>query len=525
MTTVADQADVVAWLGSSEAHGGAEVEQIETHASMVFVAGDRAWKIKRAVKYDYLDFSTVERRKAACEGEVRINRRTAPAIYLGTVPVTRRGDGAFAFGGDGPAVEWAIEMVRFDQAALLDRLAARGALDLALMPALAAEIARFHGVAAPRTDHGGVAGMTWVVDGNADGFAREGRGVCPAGLAARVTAAARAAIARHAALLDARRAGGFVRECHGDLHLRNIVVLDERPTLFDGVEFNDEISCVDVLYDLSFLLMDLWQHGLERHAHAVLNAYVAITHDFEGLALLPLYLSCRAAVRAKVAATAAHVHSEQGARDAQARLARDYLSMADALLRHTPPCGVAVGGLSGTGKSTLAATLAPALGPVPGAILLRNDAVRKELAGVDATTRLGPEHYTVAASARVYAAVAERATAVLRAGHTAVVDGVFARPADREAIEQAVTATGVPFAGLWLDAPAGVLLARIGARRGDVSDADDAVVQAQVEKGAGQVAWARVDASGTPEVVLRRASDALRSRVPSAYRDGVAPHE
>lgn len=520
-----DQAEVVAWLGSPAAHGGKSVQRIDTHASVVFLAGSRAWKLKRAIKYDYLDFSTAERRHKACEDELRLNRRTAPALYLGVVPVVRRLDGSLGLGADGTPVDWVVEMARFDQEALLDRLAARGALDPALMPPLAAEIARFHRGAAPRTDHGGAAAMNWVVDGNHAGFVTQGTGTLPPDLVARVTAGARQAIVQHCGLLDARRAEGFVRECHGDLHLRNIVVLDGRPTLFDGVEFNDELSCVDVLYDLAFLLMDLWQHGLTRHAHTVLNDYVSATHDFNGLALLPLFLSCRAAVRAKVAATAARLQPERAERARQEELARDYLRLADRLLRPAGACCVAVAGLSGSGKSTLAFGLAPSIGPVPGAFVIRNDAVRKELAGVEPLTRLGPERYTPEASARVYATVTERAEAVLRAGHAAVVDGVFVRSGDRDAIEHAASSCGVPFTGLWLEAPAAALIERARHRSHDVSDADDAVVRSQLAQQTGVLTWSRVDASGPPEAVLLAATAEIRRRVPSAFRDaaGVDP--
>ena len=184
-----------------------------------------------------------------------------------------------------------------------------------------------------------------------------------------------------AEILERRRDAGFVRQCHGDLHLRNIVLLDGRPTLFDGVEFNDEISCTDVLYDLAFLLMDLWRRKLPRHANAVLNGYLTHAGEWDGLALLPLFLSCRAAVRAKTSATAAaQVLDEEARRGELHATAREYLAMAERLLHPPPPCLVAVGGLSGSGKSTLALGVAPAIGGAPGAVVLRSDETRKQLA-------------------------------------------------------------------------------------------------------------------------------------------------
>ena len=173
---IEDQSEVIAFLASPSTHAGASVERIDTHASIVFLAGTRAWKLKRAVRYDYLDFSTVDRRRAMCEAELRVNRRTAPAVYRGVTPVTREVDRSLALGGGGSPVEWLVEMTRFDSAGLFDRLAATRSLDVALMRPLAAEIARFHAVAEPREDHGARAGLSWVIEGNAAGFAEQGVG-------------------------------------------------------------------------------------------------------------------------------------------------------------------------------------------------------------------------------------------------------------------------------------------------------------------------------------------------------------
>jgi aminoglycoside phosphotransferase family enzyme len=271
-----DQSAVIAFLSQPSTHGGVAVERSETHASIVFLAGARAYKLKRAVRFDYLDFSTVERRRQMCEAEVRLNRRTAPAIYRGVVPVTRSG-AALTLGAGGEPIDWVVEMNRFDQKDLFDRLAVAGGLGLDLMTPLATAIAGFHASAEPRTDQGGKAGMAWVIEGNADGFAEFGRECLDPRAAAGVTEDSWAALHACEDLLERRRESGFVRQCHGDLHLRNIVLLDGRPTLFDGVEFNDQISCVDVWYDLAFLLMDLWRRTLSGHANTVLNRYLMET--------------------------------------------------------------------------------------------------------------------------------------------------------------------------------------------------------------------------------------------------------
>jgi uncharacterized protein len=506
----ADQTEVLEFLGTPSTHSGHAVERIETHASVVFLAGDRAWKLKRAVQYDYLDFSTIERRKAMCEAEVRINQRTAPALYRGVAAVTREADGSLALGGSGTPVDWLVEMARFDQEGLVDRLAARGGLDLDLMRPLATTIARLHLTAERRSDGGGRSGMEWVIDGNAAGLLEQGAGFLDQAACAGLSQHARERLHRDAALLDVRCDSGFVRQCHGDLHLRNIVLLDGHPTLFDGVEFNDAIACIDVLYDLAFLLMDLWRRRLPSHANAVWNAYLAETRDFEGVPLLPLFLSCRAAVRSKTSATAANAQSDPRRRRELEEAARDYLTLADELLRPSPACLIAIGGLSGSGKSTLARALGPLLGAVPGAVVIRSDEIRKTLYGVESLRRLGPEGYTPEISHRVYTTVAERAAVVARSGHAAIADAVFARASDREAIERAAADAEVPFVGVWLDVPEPELIARSERRRLDASDAGADVIRNQVAQGTGPIGWHHIDASSSPEAVLQNVILVLR---------------
>jgi aminoglycoside phosphotransferase family enzyme/predicted kinase len=503
-----DQTRTIDFLTSPAAHGGAAVERIDTHASIVFLANDRALKLKRAVKYDYLDFSTADRRREMCEAEVRLNRRTAPRLYRAVVPVTREADGSLVLGGSGEPVDWLVDMVRFDQDMLLDRLASGGRLDARLMGPLARRVADLHAVAEHRPDHGGRAGMKWVIDGNADAFGTEGRAVFDRPAADRVIDRLRQELERVGVALERRR-DGFVRDCHGDLHLRNIVLVEGTPTLFDGVEFNDEISCIDVMYDLAFLLMDLWRRRLPRHANAVLNAYLAETGDYDAVPLLPLFLACRAAVRAKTSATASTMQADERRAADLRRLAVEYLDMSGELLLAAAPLMVAIGGFSGTGKSTLAAALAPALGAAPGAIVLRSDTIRKRLCGVHELERLGAEGYTPEVSRQVYDTLTERAGATVRAGHAVIADAVFASGSDRAAIERAAADAGVPFTGIWLEAPEPLLRARTSRRVADASDATADVVGLQYAQGGGTIAWHHVDASASPDVVLARVAEHL----------------
>lgn len=519
MPEASGQAEVIAFLSSADTFGQ-PVERLDTHSAAVFLIGDRALKLKRDVRYSYLDFSTLERRERACRDEVAINRRTAPGLYRGVVAVTREPSGRLALEGSGPAVEFLVDMARFDQDLLLDRMAAAGRLDLKLMPGLADAVARFHLDAEQQREHGGYDGIVRVIRGNMAGFSSQGREILDPAACLRLTDAALATAERQRDRLERRRRDGFVRRCHGDLHLRNLVLLDGRATLFDAIEFNDDLACIDVWYDLAFLLMDLTKRGLPAQANTVLNGYVARTADLEGLGLLPLFLSCRAGVRAMTSATAARFQADTRKAGELEALAREYLQLAEALLAPSPAVLVAVGGLSGSGKSTLARALAPSLGPSPGAVVLRSDEIRKALLGVDSLTRLGPEGYSAATTARVYRAVADRAALVLRVGHAVVADAVFARPDDRAAIETVARETGRPFIGLWLDAAPDVLTGRVRARGPDASDATEPVVHRQVEQLTDPIAWHTLDASGTAEDVLRQAHPVIEARAHGTHPHG-----
>jgi uncharacterized protein len=512
-----DQTAVIEFLAARSTHGGATVERIDTHGSIVFLTGERAYKLKRAVRFDYLDFSTSARRRALCEAEVRLNRRTAPALYRGVLPVMRQADGSFSLGGEGTPVDWVVEMSRFPQEALLDRLATAGQLALDVMPPLASAIAKFHTLAERRTDHGGKAGMSWVIEGNAAGFAEFGSPSLDPETSHRVIESSRRELARLADALERRRRDGFVRQCHGDLHLRNIVLLNGQPTLFDGVEFNDDISCTDVLYDLAFLLMDLWRRRLPRHANVVWNRYLTETEDCSDLSLIPFFLSCRAAVRAKTSATAASLQQDPERRRELYETSREYLAMAEQLLRPPRASLIAVGGLSGSGKSTLALGLAPIVGAVPGAVVLRSDEIRKRLCGVGLLERLGAEGYSPPVSERVYTTLANRAASILKTGNSAIVDAVYAHPTDREVIERAATAASVPFIGLWLDAPESALIGRAEQRKNDPSDADAAVIRMQHTQDTGNITWHRLDASVSAASVLDVATSYLRDH----FRDAL----
>jgi uncharacterized protein len=504
---VDSQQAVIDFLTDPASHGGAAVTRIDTHVACVFLAGTRALKIKRAVRFPFLDFSTLEKRKAACEAEIEVSRPYAPAIYCGLVAITRGADG-LEIGGKGEPVEWAVEMHRFDETKTLDHLAERGEIDEGLADALGRAVAKAH--AAAPGGNGFVEELAVVIEQN-DAELRERADLFAPPQVAALAAATRAAFGRVRPLLERRERNGFVRHCHGDLHLGNIVLIGGEPTLFDAIEFDPRIATGDVLYDLAFLLMDLIERKLGAAADIVLNRYLTETRrddDLDALAALPLFLSSRAAIRAKV--TAARAKGRELPSDKRMlaeQSARDYFALAQTLIAPRKPQLIAVGGLSGTGKSLLARALAPDLLPAPGAVVLRSDVERKALFGVAENERLPPAAYAREATAKVYAAIEAKAARVLAAGHSAIADAVFADPRERAAIERA--AGNAPFRGLFLTAGLAARVSRVGSRSGDASDADAAVARAQEQYDLGALDWAQVDASGTPEQTLRKARAVL----------------
>lgn len=531
-TGEAGQATVLAFLGDPATHGGAPPVRIDTHAAAVFLAGPRALKIKRAVKFPFLDFSTLERRKAACAAEILANRPFAPHLYRGVRAIVRRADGTLALEPDGSEgaeprrdesrrdespVEWAVEMRRFDETRTLDRLADRGALDDTLADALGRVLAAAHAKAAAVAPAGGTPWLAalrrWILQNTAE-FLERPNLFPPEEVAALETRSA-AALAALSPLLAARERQGLVRRGHGDLHLGNIALIDGEPVPFDALEFDPQLATGDLLYDLAFLLMDLWQRGFSSAANVVLNRYLVETRraaDLDGLAALPLFLSVRAAIRAKVTAARPAPADAPDAPEAAlaiAASAQKYFRLACALIAPPPPVLVAIGGLSGTGKSAVAKALAEKLGAAPGAVVLRSDVLRKLMRGVAEHDRLPPEAYGPGTTARVYAALAAAARRTLAAGHAAIVDAVAARPDERAAFRKAAESVGVPFVGLFLEADLATRVARVTARRNDASDADAAVAEHQEAYDLGPLDWQRIDAGGTPAETLARAQDAV----------------
>ena len=491
------QEAVFRFLADPRTYGLAEpVGRVDTANAVVFLAGPDAYKAKRAVKFPFMDLSTLDKRREACEAEIAVNRASAPQIYLAAAPVTRRG-GTFAIGGDGEIVEWVVHMRRFDENATLDRIADRGGVPDAIIDKMALAIRRSHARAPLRDAARATRALETYIEQNDAAFAERPDLFDPAA-ARKLSHDARLAFAVLRPVLLRRGGAGSVRRCHGDLHLRNIVLIDGEPTLFDAVEFSDEIASGDVLYDLAFLLMDLEERGLRASANRLFNRYLAPEppEALTGLVALPLFLSLRAAIRAKVEAAGAD-RLEGEKRDEARALGRRYFDLATRFLAYLAPRLVAVGGLSGVGKSALGGALAPEIGRAPGALWLRSDLERKAMFSVAETAPLPVSAYLSDVTRDVYHRLIDKARIALRAGQSVLLDATFATAAERSAAANAAAEVGVGFTGLFLEAPLATRLERIASRRGDASDADADVARRQTMDPLSERGWQALDASGS----------------------------
>lgn len=467
-------------------HGCEKVELLETHISFVLVAGAYAYKIKKSVTLAFLDFTTLSARRFYCEEELRLNRRYAPQLYLAVVPITGSAEHP-AIGGTGSPIEYAVQMRAFAQADLASRVLMRGELQPHHVDALAARVAAFHdGI--DRVDTSTALGTPSCIRQAAVENIDEIERLLDRADAKHDLGRLRQWTAREcAALLDAfaqRRAEGFVRECHGDLHLDNIALVDGEITLFDGIEFSDTLRWIDVMNEIAFLIMDLQYRLRPDLAWRFLNAYLEHTGDYAGLAVLRFYVVYRAMVRAKVAC----VRAAQSGLDASARsnLRTEYerhLRLAQSHLEPRPPAIVITHGLSGCGKTTLSQGMLEAIG----AVRIRSDVERKRLAGMPVHSRsdsaIAGGLYREDMNERTYLHLRAGAEAIIGAGAIAVVDATFLKRWQRQMFREHARQRGVPFAIVTFWAQESELRARIAHRHGkgtDASDADLAVLEYQL---------------------------------------------
>ncbi len=482
------QARLVAMLRTSAMFGGdvPRTELLETHISRVLLTGTHAYKIKKPVDLGFVDFTTLEARRRYCEAELRLNRRLAPALYLGVVAITGTPEHP-VIGDDGPVLEYAVKMREFPQDALASRELARGRLTMAHIDELATKIAAFHARIDVASADGPFAGSAEILGAALDNFAQIRALMENAEQTTALDALRDWTEREHAALaplFGRRRRDGFVRECHGDLHLGNIAIVEGKVTVFDCIEFNDRLRWIDVMSEVAFAVMDLQDRKRPDLAYRFLNAWLEITGDYAGLAVLRFYLVYRAMVRAKVTRLRA---AQLGTADAQTALLgefRAYLELARFYAIPPRPAILITHGLSGSGKTTLSQRLLQRAG----AIRIRTDVERKRVRGLAATARsgsvVGGGIYTADATEAVYRRALTLARAVATAGYVAIVDGTFLERRQRDLFRALGEELDVPFLMVTFDAAEETLrerVARRGERATDASEANLAVLRRQLQ--------------------------------------------
>ncbi len=476
MPVPTEQAEVAAFLRDL-----AGSDPLENHISLVFIGVDTVWKLKKAVRLAFLDFTSLDSRRRFTFRELELNRPAAPDLYRDAVPVVRRADGTLAFGerDDAAIVDWVLRMARVRSSDFLDEIAAAGRLNSHLLDALGDTVAMFHVnlPAARGTDP--AAAMRDVALGNAQSAHDAG---LPDGDVCEWRKKIISALDGIAPWLTQRGSDGLVRRAHGDLHLGNLCLWNGKPVPFDALEFDEVMATIDLGYDLAFLLMDLDRRVSRAAANRVLNRYVARTGDAALTQGLPPFLSLRAMVRA-------HVEARRG----NASLAARYQTAALDYLQTKPAVVLAIGGLPGTGKTTLARALAPELGRAPGALVLRSDEIRKRQHGAPPEERLPQSAYSEAASEAVLDELTALAAETAKGGHAVIADATFIDPRHRSKLAAAARASAVPFVGLWLQAPLAVLEERIAARHHDASDATIAVLHAADQGNPGPGDWIAIE--------------------------------
>jgi len=496
-----DQEAVLAFLSNHEP----QCKRVDTHASIVFLGKDRVLKVKRAVCLPFLDYSTLEKRKQACEEELIVNRRFAPKLYRRVVPVTQ-GRGGFEIDGKGPVIEWAVEMSRFDESKTFDHLARAGLIGPELADALAARLREAHRQAEISDGSSWLASIPGIIERNSQVFLDEAE--LPRETVQRLDALSQQRLRDCRELLQTRASKGLIRRCHGDAHLGNIVLIDGKPVLFDAIEFDPVIATTDVLYDLAFPVMDFCHFGLKACANRLFNGYLQSSWPDNGTALrlLPLFLSMRAAIRADVLFTKRRLTRD---RDHDPNDARGYFDLALRFIEPARPSLIAIGGKSGTGKSVLAREIAALPPPLPGAVLLRSDVIRKELFGMEPLAALPEAAYAPEVNIRVYRTLLERSRQIIDQGLSVVVDAAFLKQSERNELSKAAAAIDAEFRPVFLTADLAVRLDRIRSRKNDASDATAEIAAGQEDYDIGEIAWPIIDASGSPEQTLERARPVL----------------
>ncbi len=474
-------------------HQVGEIEHVETHISHIFLTGQYAYKLKKEVKLSFLDFSTLKLRQHFCERELHLNQRFAPEIYLEVVPLYKSHN-TYSF-TSGEVTDFLVKMKQFPTDSLFSELAARNDLSCEMIEKTIESIYTFHTRAQKAPSYWDASQLTNFIDECFEIIEAKEPPYSP--YLSPCKEKIYSQLSRYERLLKLRQKT-HVKLLHGDLHLKNICLYNNTPTPFDGIEFGDQYAASDGWGDISFLIMDLLYENQPNLATRATNHYLELSDDYEGLELLPLYISYRALVRAKIAS----LRDNQDSCNTHIELAHTELSLPE-------PNIIALGGPSGSGKSTIAKAIAT----LCRCIILRSDAIRKHLGGVPLLQRGGSSLYTPEMSQRTYNEMLKRAEHALTAGYSVIFDATHLEHEYREQAEDFAKDHNASFHGFWLEAPKETLERRVSERKSDVSDATPDVLEQQLEKEQPECTWYSIDSEQSPkaiaEFIMRKVKNSI----------------
>ncbi len=511
-----DQQQIVDALSdpASYPHGVSEVTQVQSHIAFLFLAGNYVYKLKRSVLYPDIDFSTPEKRKLACLQEMKRSTVYAPHLIIGLKPIKQLKNGKIRIGGKlGKEIDTVLVMKRIPAESILENKLPSPDFDRFEVMDLAEKLAELHSKAKTFHNRWGEEILKKTILENEAILSCFCPDIFDKKQLNKLTKNSLENLNKNARLITIRQKSGHVRKCHGDLLLSNIAYNNKKFLFFSPVEYSESMDTIDTLYDLAFLTMDLEAKGLRRLANMLFNHYMAYTNDIEGIPLMPLYQSMRAASRAAICAKKttllSGVEKEKTIKSAQL-----YFELACHFMTLFKPLLIACGGLSGSGKSRIAREIGGLMDPAPGAVILRDDVIRKQIKGINLTDRMNPTYNTPAFEKVVYDVLKQQAKTALKIGSCVILDALFYNEKERKSVMALAKEMKVPFIGLWMDAPLSVRTERVKTRKRNPSDVKkESELEKQLALKTGPITWNVILTDGPRETTLQKVIDILSQQI------------